>query len=74
MIYFTVYNLKLNKIIWLNKALHKCLLTVYLTDSAQNEVHVSENNKNAIVFYTTWTVSQQDGRAVLEELLVNEAS
>jgi hypothetical protein len=47
---------------------------VYLTDSAQNEVHVSENNKNAIVFYTTWTVSQQDGRAVLEELLVNEAS
>jgi len=33
-----------------------------------HEVHVSENNKNAIVFYTKWSV------AVLEELLVNEAS
>jgi len=47
---------------------------VYLTNSAQNEVSVSENNKNAIVFYTTWSLSQQDWRAVLEVLLVNEAS
>jgi len=47
---------------------------VYLTVSAQKEVPVSENNKNAIVFYTTWSLSQQDWRAVLEELLVNEAS
>jgi len=47
---------------------------VYLTDSAQNEVPVSENNKNSTVFYTTWSLSQQDWRAVLEVLLVNEAS
>jgi len=47
---------------------------VYLTDSAPKEVPVSENNKNAIIFYTTWSLSQEDWRAVLEELLVNEAS
>ena len=47
---------------------------MYLTDSAQNEVSVSENNKNAIFTPHGLSLSQQDWRAVLEEMLVNEAS